>query len=167
MNDKNQASSRLLPSHRSQIRKSDVTKEKNCFLELWKYFTLWTATCKSHIDVDNCSSNSWCFYIMFFVIGSTELCLALHLFFAYAFLPQSEITDTFKSKFYVNPYVFGIGLMIEFLYWLLTRVNLARSYLKNYGKNKSCAAKISIILIQSLLTLFPSDMLLFFGYEGH
>jgi hypothetical protein len=117
---------------------------------------------KKNLDYDNCSSNSWCFYMMLFMIGTTEMVMSVIL------LVLPDLTDSKAAGYYtVNSYIFISGLLLEFFYWIFMRIHLAKLYLKTYGKLRTCSVKFLIIMFQSFVTIFPCDMLIFFGYEGN
>ena len=89
--------------------------------------------------------------------------LAVNLYFG------NEIIHTNQSQRYsyqVNHTLFGYALLIELLYWFVTRLILARIYFLTYGKGQKCLFNSLTMLSKSLVTLLPTDMLLFFGYEG-
>jgi len=41
----------------------------------------WYTTTKENIDLDNCSSGSWTFYLLVFLVGTCEMLLSLCIFF--------------------------------------------------------------------------------------
>lgn len=64
--------------------------------------------------------------------------------------------------------MFGIALLLELLYYLFSRIILIRTYIKTYGneyKGRPCYYNFAVIFTHSILCLFPSEMLIFFGYE--
>ena len=48
----------------------------------------------------------------------------------------------------------------------MARIFLIKIYLRTYGKYRLCFGRILTIGFQSLISFLPSDMLIFFGYEG-
>mmetsp|Transcript_6827 Transcript_6827/g.5083 ORF Transcript_6827/g.5083 Transcript_6827/m.5083 type:complete len:97 (+) Transcript_6827:233-523(+) len=94
---------------------------------------------------------------MFFVVGATEMVYSALVFFGF---------KMDEEGYYVNTFLFGLGASLELIFWMLTRFSLGKLYMKTYGFYRSCLANFSTLAFQSFLTIFPTDMLLFFGYEG-
>ena len=123
----------------------------------------WNQNFKNSVDWDNCSSNSTIFYIMFLIGGTIEMFLSVCLFFDFKVI---ENTKTNIEPYKVNYWIFAFGLLIELIYWVAVRIYLAKSYIKYCGNRYSKLYRISVIATQTIVSIIPSDMLVFFGYSG-
>eukprot|EP00347_Sterkiella_histriomuscorum_P014319 403361328 len=124
----------------------------------------WNQTFRSNFDSDNCSSNSVMFYIMLLICGGFEMFFSLCLFFDYKMIQNSKPNI---EPYQVSYSIFAVGLLLEFTYWLTTRFYLGKSYIKYIGYKNTKCQNYTTIIANSILTIVPSDMLIFFGYEGH
>lgn len=63
--------------------------------------------------------------------------------------------------------LFVIGITIELCYWIFTRIILCLVYRNTYGLYKSTISTYISIFTTTIITFLPSDMIIFFGYEGN
>lgn len=124
----------------------------------------WYRTFKTNVDWDNCSSNSLLFYVMLLTSGTFEMFMSFCLFFDFKIIENSKKNI---EPYSVNLLIFAIGVSIEALYWFITRIYLAKTYIKHLGNRNSTIYNISVILLQSIVSILPCEMLIFFGYTGN
>ena len=58
-----------------------------------------------------------------------------------------------------------VALCIEIVYWVVARVVLTILYMKNFAAGRPWHKNLLIMLGHAAATIFPSEMLLFFGYH--
>ena len=112
------------------------------------------------LDFSNCSSNSVFFYLLFFLIGSFEMILSTTLCFDLQL--YKSVNDI--KKYSVNHSLFSIALILELVYYIFARVATSYTYCR-YNDNKSTCHMVTVTLIHILVTILPTEMLIFFGYN--
>ncbi len=99
---------------------------------------------KSNVDIDNCSSNSWSFYLLMLIVGTIEMIFSISIFSGVELIKSNQPN---RKPYQVQTLIFGLALLLELIYWLVTRIVLANLYLKTYGKHgRHCLTKSFIIL---------------------
>lgn len=146
----------------SFLRRSESLKTYSLMSDVKRSTTEWFKIFKSSFDPDNCSSNSISFYTLFFILGTIEMVFSICLAFGYELVSSNKPSD-----YSVNKTLFMSALSIEFVFWLISRMFLIRAHIRTHSRRRLRFTKFFIPIIQSILTFFPSDMLLFFGYEGN
>lgn len=72
------------------------------------------------------------------------------------------------STYKLNTVLFGIALFLEVLFWLIERVILSVLYLKTYAfhSDRKLSHSLLVLFVHTMLTMLPSEMLIFFGYHS-
>jgi hypothetical protein len=94
---------------------------------LYPNFTFWCKNFWENIDKNNWSSNSVFFYLLFFFLGSIEMILSTALCFDFIFWRSSYDIKRFK----VDHNIASLALIIELVYYMITRLFLSITYWKN------------------------------------
>lgn len=81
--------------------------------------------------------------------------------------PFEFLEDSRMSMYDLNLLVFGIALSLELLYWAVSRIFLTAVYIKSYSRleGRTCCHTFSVVVTHTLMTIIPTEMLIFFGYH--